>query len=409
MRLAVELYGVSLGELTGDARTFDFRPAPAALASFGTNSAVLSVAVPLAPMQRRDHAPRRRAWFEGLLPEGVQYDAMLAQGGLRRGDTPAFLARYGRDVAGALQIWDADDPTEPLTPALREVTPAAIRALLSDPSGAPLANDPRVGKTSLGGVQPKVVLVRTEQGWAQGLAGWPTTHILKPQLGGREASVIYDEEYGSRLARRLGLADFGTTIEDFDGLPTLVIERFDRVAGGRVHQEDFGQVLGAIGNEKYQEIGGVVSGRRIAEVLTRVAPASDLRRFARMTVLAVGLGNLDMHAKNLGLLHPRGGDVSLAPAYDVVPQAHLSRDDRMALAINGEYRHAALTTEDLVAELGSWGLRRPAAVVQESLERLAEALGEEQPLEGAFPQLHEQVAGFVANLRAGRPAGAASA
>ena len=61
MRLAVELYGVSLGELTGDARTFDFRPAPAALASFGTNSAVLSVAVPLAPMQRRDHAPRRRA------------------------------------------------------------------------------------------------------------------------------------------------------------------------------------------------------------------------------------------------------------------------------------------------------------------------------------------------------------
>ena len=113
MRLAGELYGTSIGTLEGDARTFDFTPSDAAIERFGTNSPVLSVAIPMTPTQRRDRAGRRRNWFSELLPEGDQYDFMLAQASIRRGDTPAFLAHYGRDVAGALQIWNLDDPTEP--------------------------------------------------------------------------------------------------------------------------------------------------------------------------------------------------------------------------------------------------------------------------------------------------------
>ena len=108
MRLAVELYGQVVGELEGDARTFDFTPTSDGIGSFGTNSTVLSVTIPLSPTQRRDHARRRRNWFAELLPEGAMYDHMIAQAGLRRDDTPAFLARFGRDVAGALQVWDLD-------------------------------------------------------------------------------------------------------------------------------------------------------------------------------------------------------------------------------------------------------------------------------------------------------------
>lgn len=113
MRLAVELYDTMIGTIDGDARTFDFAPTAEALERFGTNSPVLSVAIPLTPAQRRDRTGRRRNWFAELLPEGDQYDYMLAQSGVRRGDVPGFLARYGRDVAGALQLWDLDDPTEP--------------------------------------------------------------------------------------------------------------------------------------------------------------------------------------------------------------------------------------------------------------------------------------------------------
>lgn len=405
MRLAVELHGTVVGKLIGTARTFDFTPTDEGIESFGANSPVLSVAIPLAPAQRRDHASRRRNWFSELLPEGNQYDYMLAQAGLRRDDTPTFLARYGRDLAGALQVWDLDDPTEPRTPSLRELTPSEVRSLLEDPMGSPLANDPQAGKSSLGGVQPKVVLVRTASGWAQALGGYPTTHILKPRLGGNRSTVIYDEEYGSRIARLMGLADFATRIEVFDGLPALVIERFDRESGERIHQEDFSQILGASRTEKYQEVGGIVSLKRIAETLRRHAPETDLRRLARIVVLAVAIGNLDLHTKNLGLLHSSDGHVSLAPAYDVVPQAHLPNDGKLALAVNNTYRHLAVTRDDLHAEFAKWHLGRAGDAIGSALDELSSVVQQEAPLDGAVDNLQDTILAFIHNLRSGSPVG----
>lgn len=405
MRLTIELHDTTIGTLEGAARSFDFSPSSNGIERFGANSTILSVAVPLVGGQRRDHAGRRRTWFSELLPEGDQYEYLISQAGLRRDDIPAFLARYGRDVAGALQIWDLDDPTEPRTPAVRSLDEDAVRALLEDPIGSPLANDPRAGRSSLGGVQPKVVLVRTETGWAQALGGYPTTHILKPQLPGDNATVIYDEEFGSRIARRMGLAAFDTRIADFAGLPTLVIERFDRHNGSRVHQEDFAQALGARGIQKYQEYGGIVSTRRIADTLTMHAPESELRTLARLVVLAVGVGNLDMHAKNIGLLHPIDDNVELAPAYDVVPQAHLSRDGKLALAINRKYRHHDITLGDVVAEVSSWGVRRAEKVVADAIEELESIVEAEEPLDGAAWNLKPNVTAFVQNLADGGPIG----
>lgn len=405
MRLVVELQGARVGTLDGDARTFDFVADEAAIELFGVNNTALSVSIPLTKSQRRDHATRRRNWFAELLPEGDQYDYMIGQAGIRRGDVPSFLARYGRDVAGALQIWDLEDPTEPREPGVRPLTAAGVRMLLEDPIGSPLANDPRAGRSSLGGVQPKVVLVRTDDGWAQALGGFPSTHILKPQLPGENATVIFDEEYGSRIARRMGLADFETWVADIDGLRALVVERFDRDSGTRIHQEDLSQVLGASGIQKYQELGGVVSLRRVAEVLVRHAPESELRRLAQMVVLAVGIGNLDLHTKNLGLLHQPGGDVVLAPAYDVVPHAHRGSDGRLALAINKKYRFAEITRDDLYAEFTTWGLRRARPVLTDAIGRLEAIVAEEEPLAGAAGNLHATVAAFVQNLVDGAPVG----
>lgn len=405
MRLAVELAGTRLGTLEGDPRSFDFTLDAGAVGQFGSNSSVLSVSVPIVDAPRRDQAALRRNWFAELLPEGDQYQHMLAQASLRPGDTLGFLARYGRDVAGALQIWDLDDPTEPKEPALRPLTAPEVRDLLLNPVSAPLANDAKAGKTSLGGVQPKIALVSTDRGWGQALGGYPTTHILKPRLDAAP-SVIFDEEYGARLSRRLGLATHSTEVRWIDGLAALVIERFDRRDGQRIHQEDFNQVLGAAGNQKYQRIGGRVTLARVARVLRQHAPASELRRLARMVVVAVALGNLDMHAKNLGLLHVSEDEVRLAPAYDVVPMAHLPGDGEMALAVGGQYRHAAITRDHLIGEVGGWGVRAPATVVDEALAELNSAAREETPLSGAFSGLQEQILTFTRNLQMGDPVGA---
>lgn len=208
MALAVELHRTIVGTLDGDARSFDFVASAGGIERLGANSSALSVAVPLLPQPRRDQAGTRRNWFGELLAECAQYNHMLQQGSLCPGDTLEFLARYGRDVAAAVQVWNPDDPTEPQVPTTKPVTRAEVRGLLEDPIGSPLANAPGSGKSSLGGVQPKVVVARTQEGWAQALGGNPSTHIRKPQLTGKYSTVIFDGECGSRIARRLGLADF---------------------------------------------------------------------------------------------------------------------------------------------------------------------------------------------------------
>ena len=130
MPLRVELYGTVVGTLGGSARDFDFTPSTEGIDRFGANSTALSVAIPLLPQQRRDQRGRRGNWFGELLPEGDQYDYMLQQYGLRAGDTPGFLARYGRDIAGALRVWDPDDPTEPPTPPSSPAhPPRSVRCL----------------------------------------------------------------------------------------------------------------------------------------------------------------------------------------------------------------------------------------------------------------------------------------
>lgn len=59
MRLNVELYGTKIGHVKGNANDFDFEVYEEGLERFGTNSPVFSVAIPLTPNQRRDHAGRR--------------------------------------------------------------------------------------------------------------------------------------------------------------------------------------------------------------------------------------------------------------------------------------------------------------------------------------------------------------
>ncbi|WP_343319570.1 HipA domain-containing protein [Arthrobacter sp. TMP15] len=409
MRLHVELSGQFIGVLSGDERTFDFTPARTAIDHFGVGSRALSVAVPLVARPNRAHASRRRSFFEELLPEGDQLEFMLAMAGLRRRDALAFLARFGRDIAGALQIWDADNPTEPQTPEARPVSEEDVHVLLTERAANPLANSGVLGKTSLAGVQPKIVLAQLDGGWHQVFGGFPSTHIVKPIVSNRPTE-IFDEEYGARFTRALGVANFDTHLANFGGTDALVIQRFDRdlaVPGGRVHQEDFNQVLGAAGNQKYQAYGGIVNLKRIAEVLRTHGQANDMRKLAVVTTLGVAISNLDMHAKNLGLLHYADGHIALAPAYDFVPHGlREGLDGQLALAVNKKYLHATVTKDDLVLEFSSWGMRGTKDIVNDTLEQVQVIAAREEPVTQAAIGLAENASATVQHLLDGRAAGA---
>ncbi|WP_175956963.1 type II toxin-antitoxin system HipA family toxin [Schaalia sp. Marseille-Q2122] len=402
--LVVELYGQRLGVLRGDWRTFDLIPDPAAAIHFGLDSTVMSISAPLQVRATRSRAPIRRNFFAELLPEGRMRTRLAQTAGVPEHDVIAMLRQYGRDVAGALHIWDPQVPGEPKSPRYEPVKQSDVARMLAAVSEEPLGNKPIGGKTSLAGVQDKIVLARRDgNGWSRVVDGAPSTHILKP-LHARYPTLIYDEEYGARLARAVGLTSYDTWVEEFDGIPAVVIERYDRdplAPQGRVHQEDGNQVLGASGVQKYQREGGVVTLERLARAFRGAGGMRMVEALFGQVVVAVAVGNLDMHAKNVSVLHPPDGTCRLAPAYDMVPQTHLPTDGELALAVNGVYRHASVTGGDLVAEGERWGISDAAARVETMLADLSGAVEAEVPLPGAHPGLVDDIGGFIERLRQG--------
>lgn len=406
--LIVELYGKRVGTLTGQWRSFDFVTNPDAVAEFGIDSPILSVAIPLTAVPVRARKERRQNFFRELLPEGRMLTRLAQQAGVVEQDVIGLLRSYGRDVAGALQIWDRDIPGEPKQPALERLSLTGVADMLKHVQQNPLGNRPFDGKTSLAGVQDKIVLARTEEGWNRAVDGWPSTHILKPESPDYPTS-IYDEEFGARFTRATTLTSFSTWIDEFERVPALVIERYDRspdAPQGRIHQEDFNQVLGAAGIQKYQRYGGRVSLERIAKELSTVGGHGSLDRLFKLVVVSVAVGNLDLHAKNISLLHRPDGSMTLSPAYDVVPQAHQPNDGEVALAVSGEYRHAAITMDHLVAEGRAWGLAEAADVVQKTLATVLQLARTETPHKRAHAGLAHDIARFASNLLAGRVVGA---
>jgi serine/threonine-protein kinase HipA len=141
-------------------------------------------------------------------------------------------------------------------------------------------------------------------------------------------------------------------------------------------------------------------------VFSATGDRDSLERLFKLVVLSVAVGNLDMHAKNLSLLHPPDGPMTLSPAYDIVPQAHQPNDGEVALAIGGEYRHAAITLNHLMTEGRIWGLARAAEFAEETLALVLQLASTETPHKRAHAGLAQQIAGFARNLLAGRAIGA---
>lgn len=400
--LNVDLYGRRVGRLIGNRRQFDFVADPDAVRDYGLGSTVLSFAVPLTTSPRPEEAGLRRNFFDEVLAEGKARDRLAANAKIDEENTFSLLRRYGRDVAGAMQVWDPSDPNEPRTPSLGPLTPTGVRQLLAQVGLAPLGNVSVRHLSSLAGVQDKIVLVRTMDGWAEALDGYPSTHIIKPVVG-RFPSLIFDEEYGARIVRHLGLGTFDTHIDRFDGVSALVIERYDRGPSGRIHQEDFNQALGFRGDGKYEENGhpGLLS---IARVLRDNIGRKAVESLLRMTTLSIAVGNLDMHAKNISVLHLPDGAVELAPMYDVVPQMHLALDKEFAFSVNGKFGHATITRDDIVEEGRRWGIRNGRAIVDDTVATIAEFVREERPSAGAHFALTEDITRFTSNLMNGKGA-----
>eukprot|EP01032_Pedospumella_encystans_P033176 gene33176-37484_t len=145
----------------------------------------------------------------------------------------------------------------------------------------------------------------------------------------RHPDLVANEIAGYRLCGALGLdcaeaSVIGRADADLpEQLPfeqILAVRRFDRTPdGGRIHMEEFAQVLQYEPRQKYGR-GLAIDGPAMLRVLDRLSPnpVADVREFVRRIVAFILLGNSDAHLKNWALRYPDGVAPVLAPLYDPV-------------------------------------------------------------------------------------------
>ena len=338
-----------------------------------------------APFRTRECRP----FFEGLLPEGAQRDAVAAALGVSPANEFALLERLGGDVAGALTIGpegEAPLPTGPAQPAvaLDDQELADVLALLET---RPLLAGTRGLRLSLAGVQSKLPVVLVDGRVALPAPGQPTTHLLKPPIA-RFPATTENEAFALRFAARLGLDTAPVEAYGVADRHCLLVTRYDRQRGAdgavrRLHQEDFCQALGVLSSRKYAAEGGPGFGQCF-ELLRRVCsrPAVEVLKLFDATIVQVLLGNADAHGKNYSLLYREGG-VELAPLYDLLSTvAYPDLSPNLAMRVAGRATLQALRRGDWNRFARSVGVaapfvRRRVAELAGLAGELAEAVADE--------------------------------
>lgn len=338
-KLSVRLHGEPLGTLEqAESGKLRFHYEKAALRS-------LSLSMPLSEKRFEDEACE--AYFGGLLPESQQARLLIAKKyGANARNTFSLLKAIGYDCAGAVSLHS-------LTEAVKAAKTFQLQAkALSDKALAqhirelpkkPLFLGAEGLRISLAGAQDKAAVCLMDGQIALPLEGTPTTHLLKPGIAGLEATVE-NEWLCMTLAKQIGLDVPIVEIREAEGVPYLLISRYDRrfVEGEcieRIHQEDFCQALGVPSSLKYQADGGPVL-KDCFQLLHKVSqPAKARTTLLKMVVFNALIGNCDAHAKNFSLLHHDDGSTQLAPAYDLLCTSHYEMTtSKMAMKLGGKYK-----------------------------------------------------------------------
>lgn len=279
-------------------------------------------------------------FFSNLLPEGTLRELIAEKAGVDPAREAHLLALLGEDLPGALFVREADEGVPEST---EEIENAPADSPDEGNGGQPL-------KFSLAGVQLKFSVVRREGGFTLPATGRGGHWIVKlPDL--RFAGVPENEWSMLTWARLAGI-----TVPDhelvavaaIENLPresagsrsqkALAVRRYDRTeGGGRIHQEDFAQVLGVSAGQRYKY--KKASYENIGRILYALGGLPQLLEYVDRLVFVILSGNGDAHLKNWSLWYPdpQGRNAALAPAYDQVSTlSYVEEQEDLALKLGKE-------------------------------------------------------------------------
>ena len=299
-------------------------------------------------------------YFDNLLPDSMDIrNRIQARFGAKTSQPFDLLTHIGRDCVGAVQL-------------LSEQTEVDIKKIEGTPlSDTEIANELRNYKTaplgmdrehdfriSIAGAQEKTALLYHEGKWFRPTGATPTTHIFKLPIGNIEhagidlSESVENEWLCLKILRAFGLPVPEVSIEQFDDVKVLVVQRFDRELAQdsswiiRHPTEDMCQATGTAPALKYEGDGGPGINSIMKLLKSSVTPEDDRKQFMQSVFLFWLLGAIDGHAKNFSIFLKQGGRFEITPLYDVIsayPLAEKRQLDyhkmKMAMALHGKNTH----------------------------------------------------------------------
>ncbi len=330
--------------------------------------------------------PDLPAFFDNLLPEGWSEEKLRAVHKIDLEDTFGLLRTTPRYLSNLTLRPAGTSSTEVVLDYLQtelskvsndpcDVMPI-VETIGGDPDTRQLWEELRKrGATRLSGVQPKLpVHLEERDGRLEvdlGGLDKTTRHILK--LPSHVYAGLVENEWATmELARRVGLDVAQVRRVQFqDGSklkgPGLLVERFDlprslEDAGRLSLLEDGASLLGLSRTDKYRP-----SLEKVTESLRgRGLDTEGLGHFLDHVSFSWLVGNGDLHAKNLSVLHeiepgqfgnpPSKVGVRYSPLYDLINTRVVLPGDLFALPLNGKENNLRLGDFQKLA--ARWGLRR---------------------------------------------------
>lgn len=275
------------------------------------------------------------AWFSNLLPEGRLRELIAREQGVDTNREIDLLVRIGGDLSGAVQV--VTDPG------------AYIDDGFEAPADVPVSAPRFPGRLrfSLAGVGLKFSMRQEGDRLVLPAHGEGGDWIVKTP-GGGYPGLVANEAAMMRLASEVGIEvpevhvrhrdqvdELGEGAWPSDEEEAYVVRRFDRSPGGRIHIEDFAQVLGRFGagEGKYRS-----TVETVAAIAYRGRDRASLREMVRRSVFNLLVGNGDAHLKNWSLIYPDRRVARLSPAYDLVCTAAYPNHADLGLPFFGATR-----------------------------------------------------------------------
>jgi len=284
-----------------------------------------------------------RPFFSNLLPEGEVRSLIAKIKQISEQNDFKLLEAIGGECAGAVSIipeymvlsTESDYIVLPEEELEDIITENAIRPVLI------LKDELRL---SLAGAQNKIPVYYDNGRFylTSGIA--PSSHILKPQSP-YFGDVVQNEHFCMMLADVVQLPVPKSFILKGKKQIAYIVERYDRikVKDGRIerlHQEDLCQVLGCMPDQKYENEGGPgLSECCQALEMYSSQPILDKQALVKWVIFNYFIGNADAHGKNLSLIREIGGNIRLAPFYDLIStRVYPEISEKMAMKIGKETR-----------------------------------------------------------------------